>query len=202
MISCNVKGSLNWSVVHTKMINMVYGLRMLWLGKGRFTNIFHVASYQGNYPWRKWPGALLLTWFNFNPSMDKQLHYKVWDDTMYAFPNFNGCTVEIWEWIINFISRCIQANQKLNKYALRMYIFSYNVHWDWGVIDTYYYLNISVCFNLIFIRETTLNLTYVLCISICHRCGPHHFNVAILPIIPFKFGKHSFVYNINNKHHW
>ena len=28
---------------------------------------------------------------------------KVWDEITYPFPNFNGCTVEVWEWISNFI---------------------------------------------------------------------------------------------------
>ena len=26
---------------------------------------------------------------------------KVCDEIIYLFPNFNGCTVEVWEWIIN-----------------------------------------------------------------------------------------------------
>ena len=28
---------------------------------------------------------------------------KVWDEITYPFPNFNGCTVEVWKWISNFI---------------------------------------------------------------------------------------------------
>ena len=28
---------------------------------------------------------------------------KVWYETTYSFLNFNGCTVEVWEWISNFI---------------------------------------------------------------------------------------------------
>ena len=27
----------------------------------------------------------------------------MWDEIIYPFPNFNGCTVEVWEWISNFI---------------------------------------------------------------------------------------------------
>ena len=27
---------------------------------------------------------------------------KVWDEITDPFPNFNGCTVEVWEWISNF----------------------------------------------------------------------------------------------------
>ena len=28
---------------------------------------------------------------------------KAWDEITYPFPNFNGATVEVWEWISNFI---------------------------------------------------------------------------------------------------
>ena len=28
---------------------------------------------------------------------------KVWDEITYPFPNFNGATVEVWDWISNFI---------------------------------------------------------------------------------------------------
>ena len=38
---------------------------------------------------------LLLTWFNFNPSMNKWLHlYKVQAEITYPFSNFNCATVE------------------------------------------------------------------------------------------------------------
>ena len=41
---------------------------------------------------------LLATWWisNCMPS-------KVWDEIAYPLPNFNNCTVEVWEWISNFI---------------------------------------------------------------------------------------------------
>ena len=28
---------------------------------------------------------------------------KTWDEITYPFPNFSGCTVEVWEWISKFI---------------------------------------------------------------------------------------------------
>ena len=31
------------------------------------------------------------------------IQYKVWGEITYPFPDFNGCTVEVWEWISNFI---------------------------------------------------------------------------------------------------
>ena len=48
--------------------------------------------------WKHWislPVAHLLT-FNFNLSMDNNyIHYKVWDEIINPFLNFNGCTVEV-----------------------------------------------------------------------------------------------------------
>ena len=32
---------------------------------------------------------------------------KVWDEITYPFPNFNCSTVEVWEWISNFIPHFI-----------------------------------------------------------------------------------------------
>ena len=44
-------------------------------------------------------GPRLLTWINFNPSMDK---WSVkWNNL--SFPSVNGCTVAVWEWMIIFI---------------------------------------------------------------------------------------------------
>ena len=48
-----------------------------------------------------WPGlclTLISAWIS------NYVHYKMWDEMTYPFPNFNGCTVEVWEWINNFIS--------------------------------------------------------------------------------------------------
>ena len=40
--------------------------------------------------------------------MDKQLHpNKVWDEITNQFPDFNGCTVKVWEWTSNFIPHFI-----------------------------------------------------------------------------------------------
>ena len=49
-------------------------------------------------------GPLLLTGFNFTPSMisNNIHHYEVWDEITYPFVNFNGSSVDVWEWIKNF----------------------------------------------------------------------------------------------------
>ena len=51
----------------------------------------------------KTPGGPLLTWCNFKPSLiSNYMLSEVCDEIYDSFPNFNVCTVEIWEWITNF----------------------------------------------------------------------------------------------------
>ena len=35
--------------------------------------------------------------------ISNRIHYKVWDEITYTFPNFNGTAVEVWEWVSNFV---------------------------------------------------------------------------------------------------
>ena len=48
------------------------------------------------------PETLLLICCNFNPSLGNYIHYTVWDEITFPFPNFNGATVEVWKWISNY----------------------------------------------------------------------------------------------------
>ena len=49
-------------------------------------------------------GPLLPAWFNFIPAcISNYTHYELWDEITYPFPNINGATIEVWEWINNFI---------------------------------------------------------------------------------------------------
>ena len=41
------------------------------------------------------------------PWVSKHMPCKVWDKITYPFTNFNGSTVELWEWLNNFISHII-----------------------------------------------------------------------------------------------
>ena len=42
-------------------------------------------------------------WMTLIPSwINNYIHYKVWDEITYPFPNLIGATVEVWEWISNF----------------------------------------------------------------------------------------------------
>ena len=60
------------------------------------------------WPWPGDQGHLLLTWITVTliPTwISNYIHYKVWDEITYPFPNFSGTTIEIWKWISNYIPR-------------------------------------------------------------------------------------------------
>ena len=45
-----------------------------------------------------------LLWLTLIPAwISNPMPINVWDEITYPFPNFNGCTVKVWEWISNFI---------------------------------------------------------------------------------------------------
>ena len=44
---------------------------------------------------------IILAW------MRNYLHWKVWDEFTSTFPSFNGSTVELWEWINDFVPHFI-----------------------------------------------------------------------------------------------
>ena len=89
----------NFSVMIISYFEM-YSCVIFWVififGRYRHSN---VASTLFKYQ----PGAPLLTWINFNPVwISNHVPIKQWDEVTYPFPNFNGCTVKVWEWISNF----------------------------------------------------------------------------------------------------
>ena len=51
---------------------------------------------------------LLLTWFTLIPAwISNHIIGKMWDEFTYPFQNLNSATVEVWEWISNFIPHFI-----------------------------------------------------------------------------------------------
>ena len=52
------------------------------------------------------PGAFWLTWFNYT-YISNYMPIKMWNEITYPFPNFNGCTVEVWKGISNFLPHFI-----------------------------------------------------------------------------------------------
>ena len=56
------------------------------------------SSCLASYLW-----LLLLTWITLTPAwISNDMPSKVRNEITYSFPNLNGCTVEVWEWISNF----------------------------------------------------------------------------------------------------
>ena len=61
-----------------------------------FTIMF--PSYQNFW------GPLYKHFLTYIPAwVSNYIHYKVWNEITYPFTNFNGATVEVWEWINDFI---------------------------------------------------------------------------------------------------
>ena len=71
-----------------------------------FAVFLNFVTFYVLYLWITWhgidcyfPGPYLLTWFNFNPSMDKQLHLSYTEASNYL----SGATGDVYEWVSNFI---------------------------------------------------------------------------------------------------
>ena len=50
---------------------------------------------------------VLLTSLNIPTLISNYMLSNLWCEITYPFPNFNGCTVEVWEWISNFIPHSV-----------------------------------------------------------------------------------------------
>ena len=48
--------------------------------------------------------------------MSKYVYYNMRDENTYPFPNFNGCTVEVSEWISNVIPHFMCPNAVVLKF--------------------------------------------------------------------------------------
>ena len=65
--------------------------------KGGLTHIRNDSTFLPLEP-------LLLSRFNLIPAwITNHMHIKMWDKITHPCPNFNGCTIEVWEWISNFV---------------------------------------------------------------------------------------------------
>ena len=73
-------------------------LRSLW----RHFNAIVVASAERHDGCPHWG---LFYWLILIPTcISNCIHYKMWCTITYPFPNFNGYTVEVWQWISNLVS--------------------------------------------------------------------------------------------------
>ena len=108
----NEPGGVSNHQPHNCLLNRLFGNRSKKTSKLRVTGLCVGNSPEtGELPAQKASNAEKVSiWWrhhgteglgNFNPSMEKQSHYP--------FPNFNGYTVAVWEWINNFIPHFIMA---------------------------------------------------------------------------------------------
>ena len=80
---------------------------------------------------------------------------KVWDKITYPLPNFNGCNVEVWQWISNFIPHYI------------MVVITYpcwvsewlNLTAFWGKADSEVHIVHISCVIVAYILESLSSLT-------------------------------------------
>ena len=81
----------------------------------------------GQMPMKWHLGPLLLTRLTSIPAwISNHMPSKMWIVITYPFPNFNGCTSEVWEWISNFIPYImvdVIAEFKLNHVSKRGHWF-------------------------------------------------------------------------------
>ena len=64
-----------------------------------FTNLSSIMFLKERLPQE----PLLPTWINFDPAwISNYIHYEMWNEITYPLPNFNGCTVEVWELVSSF----------------------------------------------------------------------------------------------------
>ena len=64
-------------------------------------------------------GLRLLTRMNFSPNMDNDYaDYKMWDQIIYPYQNFDDATFEVWTWISNYIPHC--SSHRLSMLGLKL----------------------------------------------------------------------------------
>ena len=104
LIVKSVMLSYSTRFIHRKFFSTSLFISIL-SGRSKFPNVmFAVCIFRvydgGNKP-------LVLTWINFVPAwISNHMPSRVWVNYI-SIPNFNGATVEVWEWISNFIPHFI-----------------------------------------------------------------------------------------------
>ena len=113
--------------MHTIVSWPKWWLLIPWLIANR-NNIDHKPSLKVNF---NYLGSLLLTWVNFSPAwISNHIFSKGRDEITYPFQNFNDCTVEVFEWINNFIPHFI-IDCKRGQYAVSISMNNENRNSSW-----------------------------------------------------------------------
>ena len=87
---------ISCTTVMSPTLNELWNHRPKWKLTAKYIDLPVMKMYNTCMLVSRHLGPLLLTWFNFNPSMiNNYTHYKKWDVLTYPFPNFSGVTVEV-----------------------------------------------------------------------------------------------------------
>ena len=70
----------------------------------------------GSFYWHELP--LIPAWIS------NHMHSKMWDEIIYPFPNFSDSTIEVWEWISNFIQFYVWYTDIWYKPIMEVYYLS------------------------------------------------------------------------------
>ena len=99
---CHRGISTNWTEIILLTLTMLN-----WLGE---TTCSIISQYWDGPPswstsaWKTTSSPFYQHGLTLIPAwMNNYIHYKMWDEITYPFLNFNGCTVEVQEWLSNFI---------------------------------------------------------------------------------------------------
>ena len=91
-------GDLRHQRDHYDVTVMYFGLHCTNLSSYCFIKVIRYRIYPNNPDCLTPLRHLLLTWINFKPTwISTYIEYKVRDEIIYQFPNFNGTTVDVWE---------------------------------------------------------------------------------------------------------
>ena len=72
----------------------------------------------------------------------------MWYEITYPFPNSNGCAVEVWEWISNFLSTIYDECNYLSRLGLLNYV---NKKWPQPALDQYVANQTKVAYQLLIV---------------------------------------------------
>ena len=91
----------------------------MWIG--RMDRFPRASNHMVNY-WDTFHRHILTL---ISACISNYVHYNVWDEITYPFPNFNGGTVEVWEWISYFVPHFLLGMiiRKLNMLITGIYIW-------------------------------------------------------------------------------
>ena len=112
-LSCRTSEIENSPVLHkmTPVRAIIYVIIFLIIDLSCRTSVIIVQPVRGAIFQNFYLSGTVWQSLRSSPAWHGQVNHmpgKVWDEITYPFPNFKSCTVEVWEWIGNFIPHFIK----------------------------------------------------------------------------------------------